>query len=130
MAAWAAISGLLMLFANLWLQRYPNGPFEGVWKRLVSLAKPKANWLLLGSPAGFVVPDRFYQPVEKRIFGSRGDGGSELDAALRVILLLLPEPAASAQSLRRFPVGQGCGYVVLLICQQKGRPLYHFPKRQ
>ena len=42
-AAWAAISGLLMLFAHLWLQRYPNGPFEGVWKRLVSLAEPKAH---------------------------------------------------------------------------------------
>ncbi|MGH3145793.1 MAG: DUF418 domain-containing protein [Rubrobacter sp.] len=43
LAVWAAISASLMGFAHLWLRRYPNGPFEGIWKRLVSLAEPKAD---------------------------------------------------------------------------------------
>ncbi|QOV33118.1 DUF418 domain-containing protein [Streptomyces ferrugineus] len=30
--AWAAISALLMLFANLWLRRFRQGPFEIVWR--------------------------------------------------------------------------------------------------
>ena len=43
LVVWAAVSASLMLFAHLWLRRFPNGPVEGVWKRLVSLAEPKAG---------------------------------------------------------------------------------------
>lgn len=43
LAVWAAISASLMLFSHLWLRRFPNGPFEGVWKRLVSLVEPKSG---------------------------------------------------------------------------------------
>lgn len=43
LVVWAAVSASLMLFAHLWLQRFPNGPVEGVWKRLVSLAEPRAG---------------------------------------------------------------------------------------
>ena len=30
--AWAVISGILMLAASLWLRRFPQGPFELVWR--------------------------------------------------------------------------------------------------
>ncbi|MEW2396431.1 DUF418 domain-containing protein [Streptomyces sp. NPDC046862] len=33
--AWAVISGILMLAASVWLRRFPQGPFELVWKAAV-----------------------------------------------------------------------------------------------
>ncbi len=39
-AAWAAISAALALFAHLWLKHFPTGPFEMVWRRLSALAEP------------------------------------------------------------------------------------------
>ncbi|MET8975832.1 DUF418 domain-containing protein [Streptomyces sp. NPDC004539] len=33
--AWAVISGILMLAASLWLRRFPQGPFELVWRAAV-----------------------------------------------------------------------------------------------
>jgi uncharacterized protein len=32
--AWAVVSGVLLLVANMWLRRFPQGPFETVWRRL------------------------------------------------------------------------------------------------
>jgi hypothetical protein len=34
---WIAISALMMLAAHLWLRRFPQGPFEWVWRTLVEL---------------------------------------------------------------------------------------------
>lgn len=81
LATWAGISVSLMLFSNLWLRRFPNGPFEGVWKRLVALAEPK-NDASAGPSVrpglGVVVPRRGYP---ERAGGGMGNGLEEMAAA-------------------------------------------------
>jgi uncharacterized protein len=42
-AAWAGISGLLMLAASLWLRRFRQGPFELVWRAAVDAPFRKAD---------------------------------------------------------------------------------------
>jgi uncharacterized membrane protein YeiB len=38
-----AIFGTIVVFANLWLRRFPSGPMEMLWKRLSDLPSRKAE---------------------------------------------------------------------------------------
>jgi uncharacterized protein len=41
--AWFVISGILIVAANLWLRRFPQGPFETVWRKLADLPFDRAK---------------------------------------------------------------------------------------